>query len=74
MRIFIDGIDATRIEGAGPADDAVDVVALRQQKLRKIRPILARNPGNQALSSRVNPPLDKEGIIACFGLVCLPMT
>jgi hypothetical protein len=28
MWIFIDGIDATRIEGTGPADDAVDFVSL----------------------------------------------
>src|SRR4030095_14914178 len=45
--VFVDGIEATGVEGAGASDDAMDFIALTKQKLSEIRAILARNTGNK---------------------------
>src|SRR5206468_9483625 len=47
VRVLVDVVDATGVEGAGTADDAVDVVVFAQQKLGKVGAILARNAGDQ---------------------------
>ena len=40
-------VDSCGIGDGGPAGNAVDFIALFQKKLRKIRPILTGNAGNQ---------------------------
>ena len=40
VRILIKVIDAGRVEGAGPADNPVDFVALGHQQVGQIRPVL----------------------------------
>ena len=44
MRIFVDVVDAVRIEGTGAADNSVNFVAFAQQQFRQIGAILASNP------------------------------
>jgi hypothetical protein len=43
MEVLVKVVDPVRVEGAGTADEAVNRIALIQQKLRQIRSILARN-------------------------------
>ena len=47
VRVLIEMLDATRVEGRRPALDPVDRVALLQQELRKIGAVLAGRTGNQ---------------------------
>ena len=47
MRVLINVVDPSRIEGARTAYDSVHDVALREQKLRQIRTILSSDAGNQ---------------------------
>ena len=47
MRVLIDVAHPLGVEAAGPALDALDDVALFQQKLCKIRAILASDIGNE---------------------------
>jgi hypothetical protein len=41
MRIRVDVIETIRIKGRGPANDPVNLVALGEQKLGKVRAVLA---------------------------------
>ena len=57
MRIVVNRVQASCIERAGSANDAVHLAALRQQQIRQIRPVLSSDPGykrffNHALRSR----------------------
>ena len=47
MRIVVNRVQASRIECAGSANDAMDFVALRQQQFRQIRPVLSGDPRNE---------------------------
>jgi hypothetical protein len=40
MRILVEMLDPLRMEGAGPPDQPVDRVALREQQLTKVRAVL----------------------------------
>ena len=50
VRILVQMIDAPGIESARPPDNAVYFVILRQKKIRKIRPVLPRDTGDQCSS------------------------
>ena len=47
MRIFIDMIDAVRVECAGTPDGAMHFVAFAQQQLRQVGAVLTGDPGDQ---------------------------
>src|ERR1051325_3643578 len=47
VRIRVDVIQAAGVESTGPANDAVDLVSLGQQKLGKIRTVLSCDTCNQ---------------------------
>jgi hypothetical protein len=49
MGIDIDVIDPMRVEGACPADDAVDLVALAEEQLSEIGAVLAGDAGDESL-------------------------
>jgi hypothetical protein len=46
MPVFVEVIDTIRIEGAGPADNAVNLVAFIEQQLGQIRSVLSGDPGD----------------------------
>jgi hypothetical protein len=45
MRILIDMIDSIGVEGAGPADNPMDLVAFAEEQLGQVATILACDPG-----------------------------
>src|SRR5437868_14178972 len=45
--IGVEMIDARRVEGAGAADDAVNLIALAEQQVREVTPVLPRDPGDE---------------------------
>ena len=45
--VEIEPVDAVGVEGAGAADDAVDLEALLQQEFRQIGAVLAGDAGDQ---------------------------
>src|SRR5690349_16850322 len=47
VRVRINMLEAARVESAGPANDAMNLVALGEQQLGKIRAILPSNARNQ---------------------------
>lgn len=47
MRVLVQVVYALGIEAAGPTFDAVDDVALFEQKFGKIRAVLASDAGNK---------------------------
>ena len=47
QRIPVEMVDAPGVEGARPADEAVDLVALVQQQLGEVRAVLAGDPSDQ---------------------------
>lgn len=49
MSISVEVVDAGGVEGGGSADDAVHLVALGQQELGEVRPVLARDAREQSL-------------------------
>jgi len=46
-RVLVDPVDATRVEGAGPALQAVDEVALLQEQFGEIRSVLSGDAGDE---------------------------
>ena len=46
VRIFVNVINSSGIEGAGTPDNSVDCVALAQKQLREIRTVLSGNTRN----------------------------
>ena len=47
MEILVEVVDPFRVEGAGPADEAVDLIALAEQEFRQVGAVLAGDAGNQ---------------------------
>ncbi len=47
MRILIDVIDSVGVEGAGPADNSMDLVAFAEEQLSQITTVLACDTGYQ---------------------------
>src|ERR1700727_896608 len=47
MRVLVQMIDPSRIKSTGPPDDPMDLVPFRQQEVRQVRAILARDPSNK---------------------------
>ena len=47
VRVVVEVVDAAGVEGAGAADDAVDVVALRQEELGEVGAILPGDAGDE---------------------------
>ncbi len=47
MRVLIDRVDPSRVEGAGSPDDAVDLIPFGEQQLSQVRSVLPCNPRNQ---------------------------
>jgi hypothetical protein len=45
MRILIDMIDSVGVEGAGPTDNSMDLVAFTEEQLSQITTVLACDPG-----------------------------
>jgi hypothetical protein len=45
MGVLIDMIDSIGVEGAGPADNPMDLVAFAEEQLSQITAVLACNPG-----------------------------
>jgi hypothetical protein len=48
VRIYIDMVQSLGVKGAGPPDDAVDFIPLRQQQFGKIGTILPGNARDQS--------------------------
>ena len=61
VRVLVDVVDPPGVEGRGAPDQAVDLVALVEQELGQVRPVLPGDPGDQrflhdaAPSSRSRP-------------------
>jgi len=55
VRVDVDVVEAAVFEGGGAADDAVDLVPLREQELDQVRPSWPVTPVISALSMRVSP-------------------
>ena len=56
MRVAVEMLHAPRVEGRGPALDAMDDIALPQQKLGEIRAILAGGAGDEGnFAQRTDP-------------------
>ena len=55
VRVLIDMVDPPRVEQGRPPLDPMHLIALVQQKLCQIRPILPGDPGNKRASSHVLP-------------------
>ena len=55
MRVAVEVVDPAGVEGARPADDAVDLVALAEQQLGEVRPVLPGDPGDQRLLASGDP-------------------
>ena len=49
VRVLVDVVQPGGVEGTGPADDAVDLVPLRQQQLRQVAAVLPGDPGDEGL-------------------------
>jgi len=49
VRIHVEVLDPRRVEARGAAIDAVDFIALAEQKLRKVAAVLAGEAGDQRL-------------------------
>ncbi|KAG0753743.1 hypothetical protein G6F22_021323 [Rhizopus arrhizus] len=47
VRILVQVVDARGVEQRSAPLDAVDLIALGQQELRQVGPVLAGNAGNQ---------------------------
>lgn len=62
MGITVKVIDAIGIKRGGPANHAMHLIALVQQELRKIRPILSCNAGDKGFFQEKVPP--KGGFFA----------
>ena len=55
VRVLVDVVDALGVEGGGAADDAVDLVPLREQELDQVRSVLAGDAGDQCLGHALSP-------------------
>src|SRR5262245_17993534 len=55
MRVFVDGINPSRIERTRPSNNAVHLITLPEEKLREIRSILSCNATNQRLFHNHTP-------------------
>ncbi|RNF13433.1 phytase family, partial [Trypanosoma conorhini] len=44
--VAVDVVDSARVEGRRPPDDAVHIVALLEEQLRKVRPVLPGDAGD----------------------------
>ena len=65
MRILVKVVDPAGVEGGGPADDAVDLIALGEQELRQIGAVLARDAGNERfLHKNWRPVSAKRPVVA----------
>src|SRR5439155_19583661 len=53
VRVLVEVVDPTRRERARAADQAMDLVALGQEQLGEVRPVLACDPGDQRLFRHV---------------------
>jgi hypothetical protein len=45
MGVLIDMIDSIGVEGAGPADNSMELVAFAEEQLGQVATVLACNPG-----------------------------
>ena len=55
VRIHVEVIDPGRVECRRPADEAVDLVSLLEEKFRQVRTVLAGNTGNKRAFSHKLP-------------------
>lgn len=46
VEVPVEVVDPVRVEGAGPADQPVDLIALGKEKFRKVRSVLASDAGD----------------------------
>ena len=71
VRVGVDMLQAARVEGTGAADDAMHLVALRQQQFRQIRTILASDSGNERFfHGQCNRGKVRELIVAPQAKLC----
>ena len=54
VRILVERLDPRRIEAAGAADQAVNLVALGQQQLAQIAAVLTGNAGNESFLRHIH--------------------
>ena len=47
VRVLVDMVQPVGIEGRGPSDDPVDLVALLQEKFREVGAVLSCNAGDE---------------------------
>ena len=47
VRVVVDVVDATGVEGGGAADHAVDLIAFCQQQFRQVGTVLAGDAGDE---------------------------
>ena len=53
--VLVDAVQALGVEGGGAADDAVDLVALAQQQLGQVRPVLTGDARDQRRFRHTRP-------------------
>ena len=46
VRVFIEVVNTPRVKGRGAANDAVNLIALRQEQFRQVGPVLPRDAGD----------------------------
>ena len=55
VRVLVDVVDAIGVEGAGAADDPVDLVALGQEQFREVRAVLPGDARDECALHVVGP-------------------
>ncbi|GEB66296.1 hypothetical protein SAT01_37440 [Sinomonas atrocyanea] len=55
VRVDVQVVHSGCVEGRGPADEPVDLVALGQEEFGEVRAVLARDAGDERLLRHVSP-------------------
>ena len=55
VEVLVEVVDPVGVEGAGPADEAVDLVALAEQEFGQVGAVLAGDAGDECFFHRFFP-------------------
>src|SRR5690242_19519839 len=74
LRVRINRVDASAVKRARAADQAVNFVAFREQKLREIRTVLAGDPGDERFFGHKSQIASKEASAFTSSYACSAAT
>jgi hypothetical protein len=74
MRVFVDGIDPFRVERTRSSNNALHRIALPEEKLCQIRPILPCNATDQRFFHKKIPSLWRKVAELCLDYIALSMS